>query len=546
VKARVPLKVRVPLTVRFPRTVVRLVTIFPDVRLPLLTVAVFAPRTRVVRDFMLLCSAIAKDVVKANAVKQLTNSLHFVFISLSRVPKIRRYRHLRVSVFLRKNRIVLAITHCAQLCCKSPALKMKSAGFFAGALFTMSIFSSGAAATPEQSVSPSGQFVIYGGEVRFRGAVSNLAERTKTDLLGILRRHDDWKIRIVVRLQSRAANLPEIPTTVLRLSQTGSGPKLQLDLTVRERIDSERIEHELMRAILLEMIYRNHPAIAPGEDYVEAPPWLIDGLLAAMPNRDAEPLKDALRVSHHVRSLDEFLHERPELLDPTGQLLYRAYSFALVQLLIEGNDGRARTGRYIDNLAFASNNPLLELETAFPDFARKEEMWKAKIATIGKRTDLLTFSQSEEQLAALLQTNFPALDSRGKSLSLEKLCETKPNRSQQLALQKLVQDLILLSEHAHQVLRPIVRDYQEVAARVALGKTRAATARLTELKDLRARLSARMTEVDDYMNWFEATQLRTSSGLFDNYLKSAADTEAPSHRRNDALSVYLDAVEQQN
>ena len=47
------------------------------------------------------------------------------------------------------------------------------------------------AATVERSVSPSRQFVIYGAGTQLRGAVSDLAERTKADFLALLRQRDD-------------------------------------------------------------------------------------------------------------------------------------------------------------------------------------------------------------------------------------------------------------------------------------------------------------------------------------------------------------------
>jgi hypothetical protein len=46
------------------------------------------------------------------------------------------------------------------------------------------------------------------------------------------------------------------------------------------------------------------------------------------------------------------------------------------------------------------------------------------------------------------------------------------------------------------------------------------------------------------MNWFEATQLQTSSGLFEN-LNAASDASQPRPRRKDAFSTYLDAMESQ-
>ena len=68
--------------------------------------------------------------------------------------------------------------------------------------------------------------------------------------------------------------------------------------------------------------------------------------------------------------------------------------------------------------------------------------------------------------------------------------------------------------------------------------------RLRDLKTLRERLSARLTEIDDYLNWFEATQLQTSSGLFEN-LNGSSDPTLPRLHRRDAFSTYLDAMESQ-
>ena len=135
-------------------------------------------------------------------------------------------------------------------------------------------------AQPEHSKSPSRQFVIYGADAKARGAISGLAEQTKTDLLGLLRQRDDWKTPVVVNLQSQQSNLPELPPADLRFSQTGFGIKLQLDLTISKNVDVSLVQRELLRAILLEMIYRNQPHITAGALLVEPPDWLIDGALA--------------------------------------------------------------------------------------------------------------------------------------------------------------------------------------------------------------------------------------------------------------------------
>jgi len=109
----------------------------------------------------------------------------------------------------------------------------------------------------------------------------------------------------------------------------------------------------------------------------------------------------------------------------------------------------------------------------------------------------------------------------------------------------LSKKLLLLAARAHPVLRPIVQEYQQIAALLAAGKRKGLAERFARLKTTRADIVARMNDIDDYMNWFEATQSKTRSGIFADYLKAAGERRAPAPRRRDALSVYLDALEGQ-
>ena len=120
------------------------------------------------------------------------------------------------------------------------------------------------AAQPDHSISPSREFVIYGADPKLRGAISSLAEQTKSNLLALLSQRDGWKTPVIVNLQPQQANVPEIPLADLRFSQTGFGIKLQIDLTISKNVDVSLVERELLRAILLEMIYRNQPQISAG------------------------------------------------------------------------------------------------------------------------------------------------------------------------------------------------------------------------------------------------------------------------------------------
>src|SRR5205814_3614393 len=64
-------------------------------------------------------------------------------------------------------------------------------------------------------------------------------------------------------------------------------------------------------------------------------------------------------------ALKKFLHQRPSIFDSSGRTLYRAYSFALVQMLLSEKDGAARLTQYIDHLSASSNDPLADLEAQF-------------------------------------------------------------------------------------------------------------------------------------------------------------------------------------
>ena len=132
----------------------------------------------------------------------------------------------------------------------------------------------------------------------------------------------------------------------------------------------------------------------------------------------------------------------------------------------------------------------------------------------------------------------------GKSVDLGALAWRKACASEKAALNQLSQALLLFIGQANPVLRPVAREYQEIATRLARGKRRGITKRLARLENTRQRLAARMSDIDDYMNWFEATQMESGSGVFADYLRAAEQPQAP-ESRHDPLSVYVDALQDQ-
>lgn len=404
------------------------------------------------------------------------------------------------------------------------------------------------AAQSERSVSPSRQFVIYGADPELRGAISDLAERTKTNLLVLLKQRDNWKTPLVVNLQPQQANLPEVPPAGLRFSQTGFGLKLQLDLTISQNIDSSLIQRELLRAILLEMIYRKQSHIAAGTPFVEPPDWLLDGVLALTPGRDRRPLLEALANTERLIPLEKFLGQRREVMDSVGRVLYRAYSLALVQMLSDGSDDHSSLTNYVADIASGPNEPLANLKAHFPFLAPDpEKTWQLTLERVRnfETKDFFNFSESNRRLGELLHVKISERNKPEKLESLADLASRKRSPSEKTALNQLNRDFLLFVAQCNPVLRPIAREYQQIGALLSHNKRRGLVKRLSQLDATRDQLAARMGDIDDYMNWFEATQMKSGSGNFIDYLKSADQSPVSVPNRRDPLTLYVDAVEQQ-
>ena len=80
---------------------------------------------------------------------------------------------------------------------------------------------------------------------------------------------------------------------------------------------------------------------------------------------------------------------------------------------------------------------------------------------------------------------------------------------------------------------------------IGRGKTLDVPRRLERLTSLRKAIAAQMREIDDYLNWFEATSQARPSGEFADYLQAAERAAQPEQTKRDPITVYLDAIETQ-
>lgn len=403
-------------------------------------------------------------------------------------------------------------------------------------------------ASAERSISVSRQFVVYGPDIRLRGAVCELAESTKKDLLGQLRRPDQWKLPVVIDAQLAQANLPEARPTLLTFSQTEGGMKLQLDLAIGGDVNPGSVRREILRALLLEIAFRDQPSLAAGSTYPQPPEWLLEGLAARQsgvdPARTLAPLM-SIAAANKLAPLAEVLSQRPELLEPSSRVVYRAYCLALVEMVTATPDTAAKLTALLTGASASSADSIPRFLQQFPAFAA-DAAWKAGLfhQLADQRMRLLSVTETEIALRPLLMmTSTNAASASGYRLDEFAEFIDKPNAP--ATLHRLGQELLLLGTRANPIFRPIVAEYQQLASLLARKKTKGLGARFARLKTMRAELTRMTQGIDDYMNWFEATQAQGSSGLFTDYLKAAERTDDARPPRRDPISIYLSSLEAQ-
>jgi hypothetical protein len=354
-----------------------------------------------------------------------------------------------------------------------------------------------------------------------------------------------------VNAQLAQANLPELPPARLNFSQTGFGLKLQLDLSLGGELSAAAIEREILRAVLLEVMYRGEPNIPAGTQYVEPPHWLLEGTLALINEREIRERLGPVLSSGNVLPLDQFLRQTPALLDSPSRTLYRAYAAAFVSMLARSTESRDPLGHFLTSLPHATNDPLADLQRHFPALMagdKAQANWETNLKRLATsdRYRLMSCEETERKLAELLRIEITPAGKPAAKFALEEFPQFIRDAGLPVALRVLNERLLILAGRAHTLYQPIIREYQEIALLLERRKTKRVPQRLAEARGTREQLTRRMSAIGDYMNWYEATQARTASGAFREYLKAAEfATERPLRRRRDPISVYLDAMEAQ-
>lgn len=404
--------------------------------------------------------------------------------------------------------------------------------------------------------SSTGQFRVSGGTNLLRGTVAMMAEETKSELLRLTGERDDWKIPVGVLLHGKQGDPLPPRTVVLGLLEIAGVSQLKLDVHLSHGIDHEPFKRAITSALLYERALHKE-SIDSVDRSLSVPPWLADGLLEATAwrlNQSDRRLYEAVFKSGLFK-IDGLLgmdSNEFEALDAATRAAFRVSSGALVMALLEQPQGREGFCAFLtDAAAYEGEMPSL-LRKHFPELnlseTSLEKWWALQLAAKGGTnvlTDTLSISKTEEALGAALMLDFPTEEGISQQKPLEAWPEIADLKEPERAASvRLAQDaLVRLSYRCFPSYRPLLLEYQQVLDSIVKNKTNDVPNRLASLAETRTTMIARATRARDYLDFFEISRARETSGEFEDYLKLKERLKSQPRSRKDGVSSYLDKMD---
>lgn len=443
------------------------------------------------------------------------------------------------------------------------------------------------------SRSSSRQFIVHGKDSKARGAVCVFCEEVKEDLLSLIRQRDRWRYPVVIQLRGDTTNIrsSSIKPSIYKLP--GGLYRLQIDAFLGDSFKAESLRDELIRLLLVEIILKSNPDIQALSKGKILPDWLRVGLAEAIEyrkDRESSMLFSAIFKQDKIMSINQIFESDLQDMNSISEAVYRTSCCGLILALLSQQKGPDKLRKYISGLAVhkGSSNDLLE--KVFPGTAESknsmEKWWALKLAELAQPTvtDVLSPLKTETELDNCLKIVFPEnakgvnqssaqakktgrgilsiLKFNGKvKRSQAKRQEVKNNGSERLefhideyrqfisypglakTLKQNENRLLFLSYRAFPLHRPMIHEYQIILLQIVDGNVKGVDQKLARLSKLRSLISRSTNNANDYLNWYEATQLKMRSGAFLEYQQTLNALNRPLPPRNDNLSKYLDEIE---
>ncbi len=407
----------------------------------------------------------------------------------------------------------------------------------------------------DRSVSTTRQFVVYCEDRMVRNSVALLAEDVKRKFLHELRLKDNWKHPIVVQIVRPGAD--GTSRLGMRLYQTEEGLKFQVDVEFGEDLENDALREELLAALMSELAYRNIDYVTIGGAVAQPPHWLVSGMSGIIGLRERKIPADVYKVileSNLMPQISTFLDENPQGKDTATRGVYRAHAISFVRTLLEIPSGGAQIVEYLQSMAADPKGDakmlLIEKVPELEEGVEFQKLWALNIArlAITDRSEFMTVAESEVQLLRVLDADILMMkgeeELRYKLTDIETIAASPQGK---MALTNLAATLRQTGLRVNPLQQPIVNEYLEILniAIMPKGKLKGLQARILQTNALREQVRELGYDIEDHMNWMQATQVGRSSELFSGYFQAVKrfKREEP-EKRVDPVTQYMDAMEE--
>ena len=405
-------------------------------------------------------------------------------------------------------------------------------------------------------ISSSEQFRISGGDAATRGTAANLAEEAKADLLQLTEEKGEWEIPIRINLMGKPGDEVPLRETVLRLTLAGDRYELTLYVNLSRGLRPGPFRRAVTEALVYARGVRDLPKTGT-EVPLSVPPWFVEGLLEATEwrmKRSDRKLYDALSRNGGLFRLEEVFsltETKYASIDAVSKAAFRVSSGALVMALLEQPDGKEGFQGFLRDLASHQGEMPALLRRHFPDLnlseTSLEKWWKLQLANKGEAplSESLSVMQTERALDEALRLR--RHDAEGNLVEIPisewQSIADLPDAERVEAVRLTEEALLRLSYRSFPSYRPLLSEYQALLLDLAKGETKEIADTLAALAETRRTMLTKAERGRDFMDGFEITRARETSGAFDDYLNLKERLKSRPNTRKDGMSRYLDRID---
>lgn len=411
---------------------------------------------------------------------------------------------------------------------------------------------------PPSVMSRSKQFRVSGGSPLTRAAAAILAEQAKDDFLGILGEADAWKTPVVILLHGEIGQAAPQRTIATRLWLVDGVYHLQLDKHLGPGIETESFREAVTSLLIFARTIQTHQE-GLGDEAMRVPVWLRVGLNEASAWRNGQTDQNIYATVYRqgglyqLNDLFEVSDKAFAALDASTRATYRVSAGSLVMALLEQPGGKQGFRSLLGQVALYEGETPMLLRQYFPELnlSKKslDKWWALQLANKGDMnllTDVMGIVETEDHLAKVLFLDLPLEGGALDRVSIDqwRRLEALDERARVSAIKSAQAGLVRMSYRCFPSYRPLLVEYQKVLIRMMQAPKQSLATSLDELSKAREIMLSKAARGRDYLDWFEITRARETSGAFDDYLKLKEELEIQKRARGDGISSYLDRLDE--